>query len=120
MKKVLFVLAILVVASAVYIAQRSDPEPSNDQFQNTEANMAAPDADQEPAEEDGLTGGHALDAVTDALGQKASEAGQALAGAAEEAADALGRAGEAAANALTDAADALGGQGDTEGGGHGE
>ena len=98
MRKVLYVLAVLVVASAVYITQRSDSESINDQPQNTETSAAAPapDMDSEPetAQKDDLTGqwNKALDATTDALGKTADEAEQALTEALDATTDALGRA----------------------------
>ena len=98
MRKVFYVLAVLVVASVVYITQRSVPELSNDQPQNTEASAAAPASDMgsepETAQKDDLTGkwNKALDATTDALGKTADEAEQALSEALDATANALGRA----------------------------
>jgi len=142
-RKALYVLAVLVVASAVYFTQRNDSEQNSDQPRNPETSSAATDPagelspepapDLETAQEDDLSGqwNKALDATKDAIGKTADEAGQALTEAVDATADAFGRAKEAtsealsgaagaAAEALGKASESLKTQKDKEGGGPGE
>jgi len=82
MRKVLIVVIILIVASAIYIMNRSDSELINGQSQTTEANGAALAPDQEADQ--------ALTEAADAAANTHSDAADAASDAPEGHGDAEG------------------------------